>query len=476
MSFLLYTPILPEILLTIASMCLLIIGVFRRNERTYTAISNLAILSLLIVLLTIVTGRVPEGVSFGGSLITDSFSLYLKTLILISSLIILVVSNIYLKNINLLKFEYIILILLSVVGMMIMVSSNDLISLYLSIELQSLPLYVLASIRNKSLKSTESGLKYFVLGALSSCILLYGLSLIYGYTGSIYYTEIASNLYEYDIGILIGLAFALAGFAFKISAVPFHMWTPDVYEGSPTTVTAFFAVAPKIAALGLIVRILITAMPTLIEDWQSILILLSIFSMLLGAFSAIGQRNLKRLLAYSSISHMGFALMGVINGTFDGVRSLSLYLLIYLVMSLALFISIIALKNNDEHIENIEDISGLAKVNPVMASIISILLFSLAGIPPLAGFFAKFYVLYAAVDANLYYLAIFGVLSSVISAFYYLRIIKVMYFEESAISFDPISKRLKTIIYLLTAITLLFFLKPSIFINFAGTASASLFI
>ena len=359
---------------------------------------------------------------------------------------------------------------------MIMVSSNDLISLYLSIELQSLPLYVLASIRNKSLKSTESGLKYFVLGALSSCILLYGLSLVYGYTGTIYYNEIAANLSEYDIGILIGIAFTLAGFAFKISAVPFHMWTPDVYEGSPTTVTAFFAVAPKIAALGLIVRVLITAMPMLMEDWRSILILLSIFSMLLGAFSAIGQSNLKRLLAYSSISHMGFALMGVINGSFDGIRSLSLYLLIYLVMSLALFISIIALKTNDEHIENIDDISGLSKVNPIMALVISILLFSLAGIPPLAGFFAKFYVLYAAIDTRLYYLAIFGVLSSVISAFYYLRIIKVMYFEDSTLSFDPISKRLRTIIYILTAFTLLFFLKPAIFIELAGTASASLFL
>ena len=476
MNFLLYAPILPEFTLVVASMCLLIVGVFKKSEKTYSTISNLAILSLLLALFLIMTGNVPIGTSFSGSLITDHFSLYLKALILISSIIILVVSNIYLRNINLLKFEYVILILLSVIGMMIMVSSNDLISLYLSIELQSLPLYVLASIRNKSLKSTESGLKYFVLGALSSCILLYGLSLIYGYTGSIYYDEIASNLSEYDIGILIGIAFTLAGFAFKISAVPFHMWTPDVYEGSPTSVTAFFAVAPKIAALGLIVRILITAMPTLIGDWQPILIVLSIFSMLLGAFSAIGQQNLKRLLAYSSISHMGFALMGVINGSFEGVRSLSLYLLIYLVMSLALFICIIALKTNDEHIENINDISGLAKVNPIMAMIISIILFSLAGIPPLAGFFAKFYVLYAAVEAELYYLALFGVLSSVVSAFYYLRIVKVMYFEESAITFDPMSKRLKSLIYLLTAITLLFFVNPSIFINVAGNASASLFM
>jgi len=359
--------------------------------------------------------------------------------------------------------------------MMMMVSSNDLVTLYLSIELQSLPLYVLASIRNKSLKSTESGLKYFVLGALSSCILLYGLSLIYGYAGSIYYTDIASTLVDYEIGILIGLAFALAGFAFKISAVPFHMWTPDVYEGSPTTITAFFAVAPKIAALGLITRILFTALPALIEDWQSILILLSILSMLLGAFSAIGQSNIKRLLAYSSISHMGFALMGVINGSIEGVTSLCLYLLIYLAMSLAIFISIIALKNGDEHIEDINQLSGLSKTRPINAIVISILLFSLAGIPPLAGFFAKFYVLYAAISVELYYLAIFGVLSSVISSFYYLRIIKIMYFEESVTTYDPVSKRLSSIIYLLTAFTLLFFIKPSIFISFAETASLALF-
>jgi len=350
-----------------------------------------------------------------------------------------------------------------------------LVTLYLSIELQSLPLYVLASIRNKSSKSTESGLKYFVLGALSSCILLYGLSLVYGYSGSIYYTDIASTLVDYEVGILIGLAFTLAGFAFKISAVPFHMWTPDVYEGSPTTITAFFAVAPKIAALGLITRMLFTALPGLVDDWQSILILLSILSMLLGAFSAIGQNNIKRLLAYSSISHMGFALMGVINGSIEGVTSLCLYLLIYLAMSLAMFISIIALKNGDEHIENINELSGLSKTKPINAIIISILLFSLAGIPPLAGFFAKFYVLYAAISVELYYLAIFGVLSSVVSAFYYLRIIKIMYFEESVITYDPVSKRLNSIIYVLTAFVLLFFVKPSIFISFAQAASLALF-
>jgi NADH-quinone oxidoreductase subunit N len=337
-------------------------------------------------------------------------------------------------------------------------------------------LYVLASIRNKSLKSTESGLKYFVLGALSSCILLYGLSLIYGYTGSIYYSDMAANIQVSDIGVLVGLAFALAGFAFKISAVPFHMWTPDVYEGSPTTITAFFAIAPKIAALGLIARILITGLPSLIEDWRSILILLSIFSMLLGAFSAIGQSNIKRLLAYSSISHMGFALMGIANGSIEGIRSLCLYLLIYLVMSLAIFISIIALKKENEHVEEINQLSGLSKTNPIMAIILSILLFSLAGIPPLAGFFAKFYVLYAAINAELYYLAIFGVVSSVISAFYYLRIIKIMYFDDSSITFDPISKRLKLLIYALSAITLLFFVKPSLFLNMADIAASSLFI
>ncbi len=475
MNMLIYMPLLPEILLSIMSMVLLMIGVFSKNENAYSMVSNLAIATLVLITAIILSGSISDGMVLGNSLIVDSFSQYLKILILVSTIIILIVSNIYLKDIKILKFEYIILILISVIGMMMMVSSNDLVTLYLSIELQSLPLYVLASIRNKSLKSTESGLKYFVLGALSSCILLYGLSLIYGYAGSIYYTDIASTLVDYEIGILIGLAFALAGFAFKISAVPFHMWTPDVYEGSPTTITAFFAVAPKIAALGLITRILFTALPTLIEDWQSILILLSILSMLLGAFSAIGQSNIKRLLAYSSISHMGFALMGVINGSIEGVTSLCLYLLIYLAMSLAIFISIIALKNGDEHIEDINQLSGLSKTKPINAIVISILLFSLAGIPPLAGFFAKFYVLYAAISVELYYLAVFGVLSSVISAFYYLRIIKIMYFEESVTTYDPVSKRLSSIIYILTAFTLLFFIKPSIFISFAETASLALF-
>lgn len=475
MNMLIYMPLLPEILLSIMSMVLLMIGVFSKNENAYSMVSSLAIATLVLITAIILSGSISDGMVLGNSLIVDSFSQYLKILILVSTIIILIVSNIYLKDIKILKFEYIILILISVIGMMMMVSSNDLVTLYLSIELQSLPLYVLASIRNKSLKSTESGLKYFVLGALSSCILLYGLSLIYGYAGSIYYTDIASTLVDYEIGILIGLAFALAGFAFKISAVPFHMWTPDVYEGSPTTITAFFAVAPKIAALGLITRILFTALPTLIEDWQSILILLSILSMLLGAFSAIGQSNIKRLLAYSSISHMGFALMGVINGSIEGVTSLCLYLLIYLAMSLAIFISIIALKNGDEHIEDINQLSGLSKTKPINAIVISILLFSLAGIPPLAGFFAKFYVLYAAISVELYYLAVFGVLSSVISAFYYLRIIKIMYFEESVTTYDPVSKRLSSIIYILTAFTLLFFIKPFIFISFAETASLALF-
>ena len=475
MNMFIYMPLLPEIMLSIMSMVLLMVGVFRKNENSYEIVSNLAIISLLLITAIILSGSISDGIAFGNSLIADSFSQYLKILILVSTIIILIVSNIYLKNIKLLKFEYVILILISVIGMMLMVSSNDLVTLYLSIELQSLPLYVLASIRNKSSKSTESGLKYFVLGALSSCILLYGLSLVYGYSGSIYYTDIASTLVDYEVGILIGLAFTLAGFAFKISAVPFHMWTPDVYEGSPTTITAFFAVAPKIAALGLITRMLFTALPGLVDDWQSILILLSILSMLLGAFSAIGQNNIKRLLAYSSISHMGFALMGVINGSIEGVTSLCLYLLIYLAMSLAMFISIIALKNGDEHIENINELSGLSKTKPINAIIISILLFSLAGIPPLAGFFAKFYVLYAAISVELYYLAIFGVLSSVVSAFYYLRIIKIMYFEESVITYDPVSKRLNSIIYVLTAFVLLFFVKPSIFISFAHSASLALF-
>ena len=467
-----YISSIPEIFLTISSMALLMLGVFVKNKDNYYLVSNIAIIALVVTFFLLVMGVAPKGMAYGKSFILDDFSIFIKSLILIASIIILIISNVYLRNIRLLKFEYIILIIMSVIGMMLMVSSNDLITLYLSIELQSLPLYVLAAIRNKSINSSESGLKYFVLGALSSCILLYGLSLVYGYSGSITYQDISNNLIDNNYGILIGLAFCLAGFAFKISAVPFHMWTPDVYEGAPTTITAFFAVAPKIAALGLITRFLVTGFPLLIEDWRSILIIVSILSMLLGAFSAIGQSNIKRLLAYSSISHMGFALMGIANGSIIGIRSLCLYMIIYMIMSLAIFTIIIALRNNNKHVEEINQLSGLSKTNPIISIFLSILLFSLAGIPPLAGFFAKFYVLFAAIDAELYFLAIFGVLS----AFYYLRIIKIMYFDEPVLTFDPVNRTLKFFIFGLSLVTLFFFLKPGLFITISETAATSLFI
>ncbi|HEY6670669.1 MAG TPA: NADH-quinone oxidoreductase subunit NuoN, partial [Methyloceanibacter sp.] len=354
---------------------------------------------------------------------------------------------------------------------------NDLIALYVGLELQSLSLYVVAAFDRRSARSSEAGLKYFVLGALSSGMLLYGASLVYGFTGSTDFAAIAAAVQPSgaNIGLIFGLVFLMAGFAFKISAVPFHMWTPDVYEGAPTPVTAFFAAAPKLAAMALTVRVLITAFPAVTLEWQQIVVFLAIASMALGSFAAIGQTNIKRLMAYSSIGHMGYALVGLAAGSAEGVQGVIIYLAIYLAMTLGTFACILAMRRDDHMIEDIDQLSGLSRTSPLMAFMLAMLLFSLAGIPPLAGFFAKFYVFLAAIHAGLYALAVIGVLLSVVGAYYYLRIVKIMYFDAPAERFEPMDTPLAAVLGVSGVFILLYFVYPAPLVTFAGAAAKSLF-
>ena len=417
-----------EIFLSIAIMTLLIIGVFKKNSSNL--IFNLSIISLLGSLALIFNFPANSNIElFNNSYKIDYLSKFMKILIISSGIFVLLSSNKYIQIININKIEYPILALSSILGMMVMVSSNDLILFYVGLELQSLSLYVLASFNRDNLASTESGLKYFVLSALSSGLLLYGCSLIYGFSSSTNFFIISENLTESSNGLTFGIVFILVGLAFKISAVPFHMWAPDVYEGSPTSVTVFFAILPKIAALTVFIRFLYVPFLNLIEQWQMIIIFLSIASMLFGAIAAIGQKNLKRLVAYSSIGHMGYALAGLSTGTNQGIQSSITYISIYLFMNLAFFSCLFMLKRDEKYFENIEDLSGLAKNHPLLSFSFLIVLFSLAGIPPLAGFFAKFYIFTAVLEESMYFLAIVGLLSTVIAAFYYLRLIKIIYFD-----------------------------------------------
>ena len=420
--------IYPEIFLSISIMALLIIGVFKKNSSNL--IFNLSIISLLGSLALIFNFPINTNIElFNNGYKIDYLSSFMKILTVSSGIFVLLSSNKYIQIININKIEYPILALSSILGMMVMVSSNDLILFYVGLELQSLSLYVLASFNRDNLASTESGLKYFVLSALSSGLLLYGCSLIYGFSSSTNFIIISENLTESSNGLTFGIVFILVGLAFKISAVPFHMWAPDVYEGSPTSVTVFFAILPKIAALTVFIRFLYVPFLNLIEQWQMIIIFLSIASMLFGAIAAIGQKNLKRLVAYSSIGHMGYALAGLSTGTNQGIQSSITYISIYLFMNLAFFSCLFMLKRDEKYFENIEDLSGLAKNHPLLSFSFLIVLFSLAGIPPLAGFFAKFYIFTAVIEESMYFLAIVGLLSTVIAAFYYLRLIKIIYFD-----------------------------------------------
>ena len=454
--------VFPEIFLSLSIMFLLIFGVFKNKS------SNLILnFSSLILLITAVitfneTMNFVEVKIFNNSIIIDYLSTFMKIITLLSAFLALVISSNYLKAFQILKIEYPILILSSVLGMMIMISSNDLIVFYMGLELQSLALYVLANFNRDQLKSSEAGLKYFVLSALSSGLLLYGCSLIYGFTGSTNFDIISEKLNSNDYALTFGIVFILVGLAFKVSAVPFHMWAPDVYEGAPTSVTLFFTMVPKIAALTVFIRFLYVPFLNLLDQWQTILIFLSIASMTFGAVAAIGQTNLKRLVAYSSISHVGYTLAGLTTGTNEGIQSSVIYFTIYIVMNLGLFSCILMMKRNNEYFENLEDLSGLSRNHPLLSLSLLIILFSLAGIPPLAGFFAKFYIFKAVIEQSMYFLAIVGLLSTVIAAFYYLRIIKIMYFDKVIEKFDTDhSLWLKFSLTASTLLILIYFIFPS---------------
>jgi len=426
----------PELIIAVGAMALLMVGVFVHKDRANAIVTSLTV-ALLVAALGWMVFFTPMGPAFGGAYVHDAFSLFMKTLVLIGSAVALVMSVGFAREEKFDRFEFPILIALATLGMMLMVSADNLLGLYMALELQSLALYVIAAINRDSIRSTEAGLKYFVLGALSSGMMLYGISLIYGFTGHIDYQAVAGAIGgERSIGLLFGLVFLLVGLAFKISAVPFHMWTPDVYEGAPTPVTAFLAAAPKMAAMALLVRVVMEAFQPVTTDWQQIIVFMSIASMLLGAFAAIGQSNIKRLMAYSSIGHMGYALVGLAAGSVAGVQGVMLYMAIYLAMTLGTFAFILAMRRKDEgNVEQISDLAGYAANNPLMATILTALMFSLTGIPPLAGFWAKWYVFLAAVEAGLWPLAIIGVLASVVGAYYYLRIIKIMWFDDAEARF-----------------------------------------
>lgn len=435
-----------ELWLAVGVLVLLMVGVFS-GERAHSQVTGLSL--AVIVAAGIGLFLTDErGTAMNGAFILDNFAWFMKLLTLLGSALAVIMSVNYMKREGVINFEYPILVLTATLGMMLMISANDLIALYLGLELQSLSLYVLAAINRDSVRSTEAGLKYFVLGALSSGMLLYGASLIYGFTGHTDFVGIAEAMAgnERSLGLVFGLVFLMAGIAFKISAVPFHMWTPDVYEGSPSPVTAFFAAAPKIAAMAMLIRIVIQAFEPVTSDWQQIIVFIAIASMTLGAFAAIGQTNIKRLMAYSSIGHMGYALVGLAAGTQSGVHGVIIYMLVYMVMTVGTFACIIAMRRKDGAVEEISDLSGLGSRNPMMALLLTILMFSLAGIPPLAGFFAKYFVFVAAIEAGLYALAIIGVLASVVGAFYYLRIIKTMWFDEPADNFVPMDGELKLVL------------------------------
>jgi NADH-quinone oxidoreductase subunit N len=472
-------PALPEIVLAVGAMLLLMVGAFR-DERAIKGIDGAAI--LLLIVAGVIVALLPAGklVTFDGSFVVDGFARFLKLLALTGSAVAILMSSHYLEAEKRQRFEYSILILLSTTGMLMLISAADLIALYLGLELMSLALYVVAAINRDSVRSTEAGLKYFVLGALSSGMLLYGASLVYGFTGTVTFTGIAKAASQVgpghtNLGLVFGLVFLFAGFCFKVSAVPFHMWTPDVYEGAPTPITAFFAAAPKVAGIAMFVRTTIVAFPGILTQWQQIVVFVAIASMALGAFAAIGQRNIKRLMAYSSIGHMGFALVGLAAGTQEGVQGVLIYMTIYVAMTLGTFACILSMRRDGQMVEDISDLAGLARTKPAMAFFLALLLFSLAGIPPLAGFFAKFYVFLAAIKAGLFTLAVIGVVTSVVGAYYYLTIVKIMYFEEPAKPFEPMPHELRAVLAVTGLFNLLFFVYPSPLVDAANAAAKSLF-
>jgi NADH-quinone oxidoreductase subunit N len=465
----------PEMFLACAAMALLMLGVFW--EKANEAANFFAVAALGLAAVLVLAGTSGEQVAFGGAFVSDGFARLMKLLVLFGSAAAIVLSFAYMRQARIMRFEYPVLVLLSATGMMMMISANDLIALYVGLELQSLALYVVASFHRENAKSSEAGLKYFVLGALSSGMLLYGASLIYGFTGATGFAGIAMALSagEPGLGLVFGLVFLIAGLAFKVSAVPFHMWTPDVYEGAPTPVTAFFASAPKVAAMALFTRVMTEPFAHSVAQWQQVVVFISIASMALGAFAAIGQTNIKRLLAYSSIANMGFAMVGLAAANEEGVRGVVLYMMIYMIMTLGAFACVLAMRRRGAQVEEISDLAGLARTDKWLAFVFAALMFSLAGIPPLAGFFAKYFVFMAAVKSGLWTLAILGVIASVVGAFYYLRVVKIMYFDEPAEAFEPMAPEVRFIAIVSGIFTVAFMIFAQPLVALAADAARSLF-
>jgi NADH-quinone oxidoreductase subunit N len=480
-------PALPELFIALIIISLMMLGVFHKTGgkediKASRLISLLSVISLLLAILLVTSLSGGRFLTFTNLFISDAFSTYCKVLILIGSSLAIILSFSFQERHNMAHFEYAILILFATLGMMMMVSANDLISLYIGLELQSLSLYVIAAFQRDDTRSTEAGLKYFVLGAVASGMLLYGSSLIYGFTGTTNFDQLA-NVFQsnnskvgVNIGVIFGIVFIIAGLAFKISAVPFHMWTPDVYEGAPTPVTAFFSVAPKIAALALLIRVMVGPFGGLVEHWQQIVIFISISSMVLGAFAAINQHNIKRLMAYSSIGHVGYALIGIAVGGEIGVKSVLVYLAIYLFMNIGIFACILKMSQDDNMVEEIDDLSGLSQTHPMISAALAVFMFSMAGIPPFAGFFGKLHIFMSAVQANMYGLAIIGVLTSVVAAFYYIRIIQIIYFKDPEVILDPDSStELNIVITTSGLLVTFFFIFLTPILSAASIAAASLF-
>jgi NADH-quinone oxidoreductase subunit N len=466
--------LLPELILALGGMGLLMFGVFM-GDRSARLTSYLAVALLIAAGAAVMSGI--KGVAFGGAFVADAFATLVKLLVLLGAALVLVMGQDFFVREKMARFEFPVLVVFSVLGMMIMASAADFITLYLGLELQSLALYVLAAFDRDNLRSTEAGLKYFVLGALSSGMMLYGISLIYGFSGGTGFAKVAIVVQSgVSIGLIFGLVFLISGLAFKVSAVPFHMWTPDVYEGAPTPITAFFSASPKIAAMALFVRAMTEALPGALDQWRQIVIFISILSMTLGAVAAIGQNNIKRLMAYSSIANMGYILVGLASATTQGVQGVLVYLAIYLITNVGVFACILGMRRGEHMVENISDLAGLAQTRPGYAFVFAMLMFSQAGIPPLAGFFAKFYVFLAAVKAGLYPLAVIGVVTSVVGAYYYVRIVKILYFDEPAPAFErDMGVSLASIITGAGIFTVLFIVGAAPLITAAQTAAASLF-
>ncbi len=477
-----FLPAIPEIFTAGAAMALLILGVFQGDkaarEITWLAVAALVV-AFALVALPLSADGVERRVSLYGMFVTDGFGAFAKMLVLAGSGLSLVLSMRFNEREGIARPEYPVLVLLATAGMMMMISANDLISLYVSLELQSLALYVVAAFQRDSLRSTEAGLKYFVLGALASGMLLFGASMVYGFAGSTAFDVLAKDFADggaFSIGLLIGIVLIAVGLAFKVSAVPFHMWTPDVYEGAPTPVTALFSVAPKIAAMALFIRVMVGPFGGLLSEWRQLVWFLSVASMLLGAFAAIYQTNIKRLMAYSSIGHVGYALIGLAAGTAAGVRGILVYLAIYLFMNIGTFGVILCMRRGGKLVEGIGDLAGLSRTQPGLALAMAIFMFSMAGIPPLAGFFAKVYIFLAAIDAQLYGLAVIGVLASVVGSYYYLRIVKLMYFDEPQAAFDrPVGREVQAVVLLSALVILFFFVWPGPLVDGADAVASVLF-